>query len=205
MRIFLKEKVPMTPETTQKTVLSFLESDCSYSLEIGCGVGFHPIRFAITHPQEKIIAIERTQEKFKKFHSRFINHHTPPNLLPLHADAVSIVTHCLPDKFFKKIFILYPNPELKNKNQRWINMPFFSELRRVLSDHGEIELRTNIEQYAEEVITKSSSQKMYIHSQRSIDKTEIAKTHFEKKYLLRDQNCIELILKKDLSDEKENG
>jgi tRNA (guanine-N7-)-methyltransferase len=198
MRSFKNDLVPKVSAEIFHNISDFLKIGTHFNLEIGCGVGLHPIQYAMTHLYEKTIAIERTQEKFTKFKTRFINHKSPSNLLPVHADAISIVTHALPNNLIQKIFILYPNPEPKNKNQRWINMPFFSELRRVLNDTGQIEIRTNVEGYAQEIKQQCSRQKMKLEIFRILDKSEFPKTHFEKKYLLRDEKCFELVLKKDI-------
>ncbi len=41
-------------------------------IEIGCGVGMHPLLYASAHPERFLIAIEKTREKFGKFAKKII-------------------------------------------------------------------------------------------------------------------------------------
>jgi len=195
MREFKRDQVPKLKPETLKMLSNFTALSDNLYLEIGCGVGLHPILFSKTQLDKKLIAIERTQEKFKKFEGRFINHKSPSNLLPLHADAISVVTHGLSTQSINKVFILYPNPEPGNKNQRWINMPFMTELISKLKKNGEIEIRTNILEYAEEIKANFSQHNLTLTCYRTIHKDEKLKTHFEHKYIKRGEVCYEIILK----------
>src|SRR5688572_18918623 len=62
-------------------------TNSNLSIEIGCGVGMHPLRYALANLDKKILAIERTTEKFKKFLQRYKNHGSPENLFPVQAEA----------------------------------------------------------------------------------------------------------------------
>ncbi|MFN3453512.1 MAG: tRNA (guanine(46)-N(7))-methyltransferase TrmB [Pseudobdellovibrio sp.] len=197
MRAFNRDKTPPLDPEVQNSISNFTVSQRfkTLNLEIGCGVGLHPILWAKDNPEHGLIALERTKEKFIKFSHRMQHHSHIKNVLPLHADARSVVTHQLADESIETIFLLYPNPEPKNKNQRWINMPFFSEFTRILKPHGQIEIRTNILAYAEEVKTLSASRGFTIHKYDSISSTNKPETHFEKKYLARNQICMKIVLK----------
>ena len=61
-------------------------------LEIGCGVGFHPLKFSKQNPKHQMIAIEQTTNKFSKFYKRYLNHQCPENLYPFHDNAVHLIT-----------------------------------------------------------------------------------------------------------------
>src|SRR5689334_22652665 len=89
-------------------------------VEIGCGVGLHPIRYALANPERNLIAIEHTREKFASFRQRYEGNGHPANLFPIHADAIRWVTHALPPGSVSKFLLLYPNPEPKATNKRWI-------------------------------------------------------------------------------------
>ena len=194
MRDFKKDKIPALKNEIAESLSLFLKRPGDFYLEIGCGVGLHPILFSKENPDSNLVAIERTEEKFHKFWGRYINHNKPAQLLPLHADAISVVTHGIPANSLKKIFILYPNPEPGNKNQRWINMPFMSELISKLSELGEIEIRTNIADYADEIKAEYQKYPLILKSFRKIEADEKLKTHFERKYIQRGENCFEIIL-----------
>jgi len=194
MRDFKKDKIPALKNEIAEKLSHFLKKPGDFYLEIGCGVGLHPIIFSKENPHCNLIAIERTEEKFNKFWGRYTNHKEPSHLLPLHADAISVVTHGIPANSLKKIFILYPNPEPGNKNQRWINMPFMSELISKLRDFGEIEIRTNMTDYADEIKTGYQNHPLVLKSFRKIELNEQLKTHFERKYIQRGENCFEIVL-----------
>lgn len=161
-------------------------------LEIGCGVGWHPVSYASAHPERTLVAIEHTREKFQKFRRR-AEAHALANLIPVHADAVRYVTHAFRAATVDRVFLLYPNPELHAENKRWFRMPFFEELLSKLKPDGTIELATNIEAYAEE------AKRYAVHWGLALAaETHPAepRTHFEKKYLERGETCFDLIFRK---------
>jgi tRNA (guanine-N7-)-methyltransferase len=168
-------------------------------LEIGCGVGLHAIRYAQANPQRHLIAIERTSEKFEKFWRRLQRHPDISNIKPVHEDAVSWIDRSLKNSVIDRIFLLYPNPNPRNVNRRWHAMPFFAELLRILKVDGTIEMATNIQNYADEaddLIQRCWG--MSLIERRAIEPADfsLARTHFEKKYLLRGEKCHNLIFRK---------
>lgn len=168
-------------------------------VEIGCGVGLHPIQYAKAHPHRYLVAIEQTREKFKKFQRRFTNHDLS-NLLPVHADAISWVSHCLYDHTVDNFFFLYPNPNPKGKdfNKRWYAMPFMVKVIDCLKPNGHIHMSTNIESYAEEA-KFNFEQVWHLKTSRYAKLRAgdiVPRTHFEKKYLAREQTCFDMVFKK---------
>lgn len=171
----------------------FLSGHGPLDLEIGCGVGWHPITYARNHPERRLIAIEHTREKFEKFRSRLKRHSPLPNLLPVHADAIRWVTHALSFGSIDRCLILYPNPEPKAPSQRWIRMPFFQRLLDVVKPEGEIVFATNENGYADE-IREWAAQAWKRPVLQDIQYSGPPRTHFEKKYLLRGETCYEIHL-----------
>lgn len=159
-------------------------------LEIGAGKGKHALQFAKSNPDKILIAIERTQEKFLAMQKQ-ANLANLPNLYIIHADAIAWISHAVPPKSINELFILYPNPEPHNANQRWLNMPFFAFLLSRLKDNGRITLASNIQSYIDESFEKAV--KVW---QLTTTKNQIAsnseRTHFEVKYLARGENCWQL-------------
>lgn len=170
----------------------------STDLEIGCGVGLHPIQYSLRHPDRYLIAVEHTHNKFAKFQRRFLNNGSPKNLLGINTNAISFVTHELETSCIENVLLHYPNPEIKNPAKRWFRMPFFSEILRVLKPEGSITLTTNIEAYFSEALKFANSDwHLALVSSKKIklgDRTPI--THFEKKYLNSGQICYEAQFKK---------
>ena len=79
-------------------------------LEIGCGVGWHPIHYARQNPDRFLVAIEHTRTRFESFERRTVRHPELKNLMAIHADAIEWVTHVLMPESVERIFLLYPNP-----------------------------------------------------------------------------------------------
>lgn len=163
-------------------------------LEIGAGKGKHAIDFAKKHPNTPLYAIERTAHKFACF-AKAQQSQALPNLHAIHADALAWSVFALYPKQVLTCFILYPNPEQHNKNQRWHHMPFFEFLLSRMADTGQIVLASNITAYITEA--KQSLQEVW-HLPfvcRRIQKNA-DRTHFERKYLQRGDACYELIITK---------
>lgn len=159
--------------------------------EIGAGKGKHALQFAKNNPNKHLIAIERTAGKAGVFNQA----NCPPNLSFIHADAISWSVYAVYPKQISECFILYPNPEPKNKNQRFINMPYFEFLLSRIMDNGTITIASNIKEYIDECELKLQNiwQLPYIKNTIPIYSD---RTHFEIKYLARGELCQELIITK---------
>lgn len=167
-------------------------------LEVGCGVGLHPIQYCKANPDRFLIAIEHTREKFEKFQRRFLNNAHPKNLVGINTNAISFVTHELSDQCIDRVFLYYPNPEPKNPAKRWLRMPFFSQVLRVLKSGGKITLVTNVAEYFAEARKFAESdwglQEASVQEIKQGDRVPL--THFEKKYLATGQTCYQVVFKK---------
>lgn len=196
MRHFDPKKIPSPPDFQKIKINPAHPLD----VEIGCGVGFHPLQYARKNPDRQLVAIERTKEKFEKFLGRIEHHPKLPNLIPIHGDAIAWIVHGIPAESVDKYFILYPNPYPKEsqRNLRFHEMPFFTFLLTTLKPRGKIILATNMEFYAREA--KDRMQKHWglkLLEDRVVAPTESPRTHFEKKYLSRGEICWSLIFEKN--------
>lgn len=180
-------------------------------LEIGCGAGRHPLKYCELNPNRFLVAIERTSEKYSSFEKKQNllknNENLPNNLLSVHADAIPWVSLLAPDNYFENVFLLYPNPNPKNKSQRFIRMPFFSEILRVLQPGGLITMATNIPSYRNEFLefglkawNLKEIQNICFSRENFSDFfpkfNNDARTHFEKKYLEQGQTCFQIQFQK---------
>ena len=163
-------------------------------VEIGAGKGKHALLFSGQNPEQQLIAVERTREKFlfmQKQHAL----EGSKNLLPVHADALPWVVHALFPAQVEQFFILYPNPEPHNPAQRWLNMPFFEFLLSRLKTGGSITLASNIPEY----IAEAEQQLIDVWKLpfiKEVIPADSARTHFEIKYLERGELCQQLIMTK---------
>lgn len=203
MRDFKSEKI--TPPRSIGTLLSknqiaeWREQSQNVDLEIGAGVGWHAIQYAVKNPLRKLIAIERTKEKFLKFEGRINKHPFIENLFAIHADVVHWSVYYLPDESIDRIFILYPNLYPKNASARFFRMPFFNYLLGKCKKNATIHLATNDFVYQIEAQNEAQERlgmKLIHFNELNGKNLSEARTHFEKKYLLRDQTCYDLIFQK---------
>ena len=174
--------------------LVLLNSELPLVLEIGAGKGKHALSFAQQNPDKHLIAIERTRNKFEAF-AKLAGQQSSSNLTAIHADAIAWIVHAIAPSSIGSIYILYPNPEQHNPNQQWLNMPFFEFLLSRLQEGGEIVLATNIEAYMDNAEQQVCEVWCLPHT-RSQVASNSQRTHFEIKYLARQENCWQLIMRK---------
>ena len=163
-------------------------------VEIGAGKGKHALLFTEQNPEQQLIAIERTREKFVAMQKQH-QLEGQKNLIPMHADAVPWVVHALFPAQVEQFFILYPNPEPHNPAQRWLNMPFFEFLVSRLQVNGTVTLASNIPEYIAEAEKQLIDVWKLPYVKEVIPATS-ARTHFEIKYLERGELCQQLIISK---------
>ncbi len=198
VRAFRADRVP-TPR--QGGVFTWPAERPWVDLELGCGVGLHPIQYGQKNPQRHLIAIEHTAAKFESFQRRLAHHPQVRNVTAIHADAVEWVTHCVPPSSVSRCFILYPNPWPRkgDERRRWYAQPFFGRLLKSLRAGGEVMLTTNDERYAERAtLFFRDVWGLADVTLRSFDEATqpSPRTHFEKKYLERGQVCYEVQAKR---------
>jgi tRNA (guanine-N7-)-methyltransferase len=192
MRTFDKTHIPK-PDFHVELPRNFSNLD----IEIGCGVGFHPIDYAKRNPERLLVAIEKTKEKFDKFLGRLERHPQIKSVIPIHTNAVWWIAHHVEPKSVDRYFILYPNPYPKDPQKRFFQMPFMSWVVETLKIGGTITLATNEKYYYEESL--ENGEKVFglkVIENRTVDPTEKPRTHFEKKYLERGETCYNLVFQK---------
>jgi tRNA (guanine-N7-)-methyltransferase len=195
MRSFSPEKVPLPPDFRPLP----LDLGLPLDVEIGCGAGLHPLRYARANPGRQLLAIERTRAKFEKFQGRVANHEPLPNLIPVHGDAIAWITHGLKPDSVSRYFILYPNPYPKEsqRNLRFHNMPFFAWLKETMRKEGELVLASNREFYLREAEDRICRHWGLALLEKQLLPREFAhRTHFEGKYLKRGEPCWNLVFRR---------
>ena len=163
-------------------------------VEIGAGKGKHALLFSSQHPEHKLIAIERTREKYLAMQKQHALE-GQSNLQVVHADAMPWIVHALLPAQVQQFFILYPNPEPHNPAQRWLNMPFFEFLLSRLKVAGTLTLASNIPEYIAEA-QQQLIETWKLPFIKEVIPTTSARTHFEIKYLQRGELCQQLIITK---------
>lgn len=179
-----------------------LKSEKPVLLEIGCGVGWHPILLASQRGGTTvIIAIERTENKFSAFRNRLKNHPKLQNLIcAVHGDAYHFVDRYFPEASIDEVWMLYPNPEMKRPSLRWYNAPSFQRIVDAMKPNCLFHFATNLSDYAEtgtsaahlfglEIVSKSTLTK-------NSDPSFQPRSHFEKKYFERGETLYTYVFRK---------
>jgi tRNA (guanine-N(7)-)-methyltransferase len=168
-------------------------------VEIGCGVGLHPIQWTAAHPGNGLLALERTQTKFQSFQRR-INNHERSNLYAVHADAHDWLPRHITSESIDGLFLMYPNPYPKERqaNKRWYRSPFCHFLMEILKPGGQVQFATNEKFLVEEALSFASEvwALQLIQERKSTNAQWLPRTHFEKKYMARGQTCYDLTFRK---------
>jgi len=193
-RAFQPQKLSAPRDFIIPNIINDNKSEKPLMLEIGAGKGKHALSFAAQNPDKHLIAIERTRNKFEAF-SKLATLQNLSNLDAIHADAIAWTVHAIKPNSLAKIFILYPNPEQHNPNQQWLNMPFFEFLLSRLQVGGEVILVTNIESYMDNA-EHQATKVWCLPSTRFRVPATSQRTHFEVKYLARQEVCWELSIRK---------
>lgn len=185
-----------------------LETTKPLDIEIGCGVGLHPIKYTQSNQHRQLIAIEHTRDKFEKFQSRHQNHPHLTNLFPVHANGISFISKHIRPASVARYFLLYPNPWPKacHKNRRWAHMPFMQVLHTTLAPCGELTMATNFGWYMEEALAEMTKWGFQIATttqlrpedlgSMALNQVYLPRTHFEQKYLERGQVCFHTVFRK---------
>jgi tRNA G46 methylase TrmB len=188
-------KIPPPPDLRPLA----LDPNLPVDIEIGCGVGFHPLRYARENPGRQLVAFERTREKFEKFAARLRNHEALPNLTAIHGDALSWIAHAVGPASVDHYFILYPNPYPKEsqRNLRFPFMPAFRFIRDSMKKGGLLTLATNSASYAEEAAEGFAKEwGLGLVEKNPLPENFPPRTHFEKKYLARGEPCWNLVFRR---------
>lgn len=194
MREFQKQSVPK-PNVEDPSFLK-VNSHIYTELEIGSGNGEFAIQRAKKHPEHQFIAIEKSRTLFYQMQKKSCQYNFS-NLWVVHTNAVWWVSHFVPEKSLNQVYILYPNIYIKSRqaNLRWFNRPFMSYLLHCLVIGGQLEIRTNDDNYYQECKLKMENYDFIKKIQDFNLKNEPC-TAFERKYMAQGQVCRSLVYKR---------
>lgn len=107
-------------------------------LEIGSGKGTFLVQQAPLEPDTLFLGVEYAKAFWRHAADR-VRRHDLPNVRLLHADAVSLVTHYLPDRCVRQAHIYFPDPwpKARHHKRRSVREDVLRELHRILQDPPE--------------------------------------------------------------------
>ena len=151
------------------------------NLEIGFGDGIFLFDQALNNPDESFIGIEVFESGLTKTYKK-IKKSNLKNLKLINGDVIQILSTNKSKNLFDLIIILFPDPwpKLKHKKRRLLKSNFFIVLQSLLKKDGKIIIKTDWQDYAEEIIeTLNKLEHKYEHICESNDLKEF-KTKYEK-------------------------
>lgn len=182
----------------------FSKRDRPMVVEIGCGVGLHPIQYATQNPSKSIVAIERTSEKFQRFLGRLEAHpHLGSQICAVHGDAIHFLDQNFADSSIDEVWLLYPNPEVKKASRRWFRAPFMKRLVQLMKPDARLYFATNLKSYADECLQLAPTlglinieSRLFQRDRESSNNGPAAqgwhpRSHFEKKYFERGETLYD--------------
>lgn len=131
-------------------------------LEVGFGGGEHLAELALKNPHVGILGAEPFINGVASLLAHLNGSHRYPRAelgleenrtdnVRIWPDDIRLLFPSFPDKSFKRIFVLYPDPwpKARHAERRFINMTNLPELYRLLSDDGELIVATDLTGYAD--------------------------------------------------------
>lgn len=157
----------VTPETVFDAERLFGEAKHEICLEIGFGDGQHLYGQALKNPQNGYVGVEVFQNGVANLltlisglkegdnlpESVDVHEYTVQNIR-VFDDDVRLLFKALPDDFFDKIYLLFPDPWPKKKHagRRFVNPDNLKEIKRILKSGGIFRIATDHPVYKRHVL-----------------------------------------------------
>ncbi len=157
----------VTPQTNFNVENLFSTPKQEICLEIGFGDGQHLFGQALNNPQNGYIGVEVFQNGVANLLTLISGIKEGDNL-PNHVniydykvqnikvfdDDVRLLFKAIPDAFFDKIYLLFPDPWPKNKHagRRFVNPDNLAEIKRILKSGGLFRIATDHPVYKRHVL-----------------------------------------------------
>jgi tRNA (guanine-N7-)-methyltransferase len=131
---------------------SLVTAPCTHRLlEIGFGNGAHLLAQAMAHPETLCVGVEAYQTGFT-LALREAYKNSLPNIRLANSDIALLLAE-LPEAFFDQIFILFPDPWPKTRQQkrRLVTEAFLKRLKPTLKPGGFLVTATDDAHYAQQI------------------------------------------------------
>jgi tRNA (guanine-N7-)-methyltransferase len=121
-------------------------------VELGSGDGSFLVDYAAAHPDRNFIGIERLLGRLRKV-GRKARRRLLQNLRAIRIESVYFTRYLLPGRSVQALHIYFPDPwpKRRHRQNRLINESFPKIAREVLADDGAVYLRTDDQDYFEQI------------------------------------------------------
>ena len=143
-----QKNIHLQDSTALKKIEYFAQDfpcDREVRVEVGFGSGRHLIHQAVANPDILFIGIEIHRPSIEQVLKQ-VSIQELDNLLVLDYDA-RLFMELIPSNIVGKVYVHFPVPWDKKPHRRVISTSFIQEARRVLKVDGQLELRTDSENY----------------------------------------------------------
>lgn len=130
------------------------------TLEIGLGKDTHLAEVAERHPEQRFVGLEISRKKFDMVLKKLGRRGGPENLRLLHADATRVLEAAFPPAGLERVYLLFPDPwpKVRHERRRIIAPEFLSRLLTRMAPGATLEIRTDNEQYLEQIVEVLSAE-----------------------------------------------
>ena len=143
----------LNEKTTQIDLNTVFGRHCPKILEIGFGDGTSLAQQADNNPDNDFIGIEVHRPGVGHLLGE-LQQHGLNNVRVYCADAVEVITHCLPDQVLDGVQIFFPDPWHKTRHhkRRLVQVNFVKLIQQKLKPGGTLHFATDWEDYAKYMI-----------------------------------------------------
>lgn len=122
-------------------------------IELGCGDSTFLVDYAQLHADRNFMGVERLKGRLKKLAKKGARA-TLTNLIGVRIESSYLLRYLLPPESVEAVHIYFPDPWPKRKHWKYrlINSEFPLLTRRVLTVNGTVYLRTDNQEYFEQMI-----------------------------------------------------
>jgi tRNA (guanine-N7-)-methyltransferase len=157
-------------------------SNQSLEVELGCGDASFLAAYAAMHPERNFIGVERLLGRIRKL-DRKGRRARLTNLRGVRIESAYFLEYLLPPSITSAVHVYFPDPwpKLKHRRHRLINERFPNLVWQVLASSGVVYLRTDDEDYFQQMLQVFAGDKRF-HAVQTPNDLISVRTDFEQDF-----------------------